>query len=86
MDRQTEKTDTGRDQFKTHVANHSEATDFMCDGCGEKCNIENNIGRHGKRMHKEGSSVACPDCQKNFTEYPNIRKHIKHSHEQERFS
>ena len=45
------------------MANHSEATDFMCDGCGKKCNIENNIEHHGKKMHKEGGSVACPDCQ-----------------------
>ena len=33
---------TGRDQFKTHVANHSEATDFMCDDSGKKCNREDN--------------------------------------------
>ena len=25
---------TGRDQLKPHVANHSEATDFMCEECG----------------------------------------------------
>ena len=63
---------TNTTHVETHVGNHSEATDFMCDGCGEKCNMEDNIGRHGKRMQKEGN---------NFT-----WKHIKHSHEEEMFS
>ena len=54
---------------KTHVANQSEATDFMCDDCGQKCNMEDKLGEHGKRMHKEGGS---------FAKYSNIRKHIDH--------
>ena len=60
-------------------------TDFMCEDCGEKFNMEDNIGQQGRRMHKEGGSFACPDCQKIFTAYPNMSKHIKHSHEEEAF-
>ena len=72
---------TSTTHVETHVANHSEATD-----CGQKCNMEDKLGEHGKGVHKEGGSFAFPDCKKTFTKYPNIRKHIKHSHEEEMFS
>ena len=58
---------TNTTHVKTDVANHSEATDFMCDDCGQKCNMEDKLGQHGKSMDKEGGSVACPYCKKTFT-------------------
>ena len=68
---------TGRDQLKTHLARHTEKKDFMCDDCGEQCNREDELGKHGKRRHKEGGNMTCPHCQKIFTDYPYIREHIR---------
>ena len=36
---------------ETHLARHSEATDFMCDDCGEQGKREDKLGEHEKRMH-----------------------------------
>ena len=45
---------TGRYQLKTHVARHSEATDFMCDDCGEQTFTEYpNIRKHIVHSHEE---------------------------------
>ena len=79
------KSFNGRDKFKTHLARHSEATDFMCEDCDEQCKRKDKLGDHGKRMHKEGGNFTSPHCHKTFTEYPNIRKHIGHIHEEEMF-
>ena len=51
---------TGRYQFKTHRARHSEETDFMCDDCGKQCNREDKLGEHGKRMHNVLSKEERP--------------------------
>ena len=80
------KSFTGRDKFNTHLARHSQATDFMCDDCGEQCKRKDKLREHGKRMHNEGDNFTCPNCQKTFTEYPNIRKHMGHIHEEKVFS
>ena len=77
---------TGRDQLKTHVADHPETTDLMCQDCGEKCNRDDNLRGHVKRMHKEVGNLTCPDCRKTFTEYTKIRKYIEPMQEEKRFS
>ena len=37
--------------MKTHVANHSKATDFMCEECGKKFSRDDKVGKHGHTMH-----------------------------------
>ena len=54
------KSFTGRVQLRTHVGRHSEATDFMCDDCGEQCKREDKLREHGKRMHNMPSKKGRP--------------------------
>ena len=52
------KSFTGRYKLKTHLARHSEATDIMCDDCGEQCKSKQKLRDHGKRMHNVLSKAS----------------------------
>ena len=43
------KSSTGRDQLSTHVVKHSEATDYICDDCGEECQSKDKLRELGQR-------------------------------------
>ena len=64
----------------THMVRHTEATDFMCEDCGEQTFTEYpNIRKHIEHSHEE-ERFSCTVCNNSYTGREQLGTHLaRHS-------